>query len=146
VSIIELTPFSFVGILMSLHRPHRFGKAWPAFRWSWLAPALALMGMLLPVTGWSASAQLQNLWVAGNPSGDGENEFPGGDEGDDADDGDLEAHLLYRRTPRESLPPGVDAGTSAPLWMDGDTACTPRALHSDRPAAACSAARLPLRC
>src|SRR6266436_910971 len=119
---------------MSFHRPHRSGKSWPAFRWSWLA--LAVLGMLLPMTGWSAPAQLQNLCAAGNPSDDGENEFPGDDEGSDADDGDLDAHLLYRRTPRETLPLGVDAGTSEPLVVDGDTGCTARALHSDRPAAA----------
>jgi hypothetical protein len=112
----------------------------------WLAPALAILGMLLPVTGLPASSQLQNLCAAGNPSDDGENEFPGDDEGGDADDGDLEAHTLYRRAPRESLPPAFDAGTSEPLAMVGDTGCTPRALHSNRPADACSAARIPLRC
>jgi len=102
--------------------------------------------MLFPITALPGSAQLQNLCTAGNSSSDGENEFPGDDEGGDADDGDLEAHTLYRRAPRESLIPAFDAGTAGPLAMDGGTACSPRALYSDRPATACSAARIPLRC
>jgi hypothetical protein len=102
--------------------------------------------MLLPVTGWPAPSQLQNLCTAENPSDDGENQFPGNDEGGDADDGDLEAHTLYRRAPRESLPPAFDAGTFEPLALDGDTGCSAGALGRNRDAATCSAARIPLRC
>jgi hypothetical protein len=107
---------------------------------------MALLGMLLPLTGWSASAPLQNLCLAGNPSDDGENEFPGDDEGRDTDDGDLEAHLLFRRLPRESLTPAAAAGTIETLCVHGETGCSARSLRRDREAAAYSTARLPLRC
>jgi hypothetical protein len=131
---------------MFLPPPHRVSQAWPANRWLWLAPALALLGMLLPATGWQSAAQLQNLCLAGSSSDEGENEFPGEDEGGDSADGDLEAHLLFRRASRESLWPALAAETSELLVVTDDSACFPHALPSDRDAAACSAARLPLRC
>ena len=127
-------------------RPGRAGESWPARRWSWVAPLLALAGMLLPLTGWQASAQLQSLGVAGSSADEGENEFPVEDEAGDSIDGDLEACLALRRSPRESLPPGFVAGTSGPLTAEGDEASLTRALRMEREAAACSAARLPLRC
>jgi hypothetical protein len=102
--------------------------------------------MLLPVTGWQASAQLQNLCVAGSAADEGENEFPAEDEGGDSADGDLEAHLLFRRSLRESLPPGLVGEESQPLEVEGDAARVFRALPTDHCSAACSAARLPLRC
>jgi hypothetical protein len=131
---------------MSRLRPHCSGKSGAARRWSWLPPVLALLSMLLPVTGWPASAQLQNLCIAANGSDDGENELPGDDEGSDADDGDMEAHLLIRRLARESLPPAAVAESIAKLAVEGETGCSSRFLHRVRKAAACSAARLPLRC
>jgi hypothetical protein len=125
---------------------HQLGKSSPARRWSWLAPALALVGTLLPMTGWQASAQWQNRGVAGNSSDDGENEFPGEDEGGDSSDGDLEANLPFRRSVRESLASALAGEPSAPLTGGSDQASMARAPHPGRPAAACSAARLPLRC
>lgn len=132
-------------MLMSPSGPHRIAKSWPAPRWSCLAPPLALLGMLLPMTGWQASAQLQNLGFA-ESSDAGENEFPGEDEGGDSADGDLEVHLLFRRSPRESFPPGALKGTCALLAVEGDKACSTRELHRERDAAVCSAARAPMRC
>ena len=121
-------------------RPHRIDTAWPACRWSWLATGLALLGMLLPVSGWQVSAQFQSLCFAGNAADEGE------DEGGDSDDGDLEAHLLFRRSPRESLPPGLVGEASQPLNVGDDAPRGSHALHADRAAATLSAARLPLRC
>ena len=124
--------------------PHRVSRSWPARRWSWLARALALVGMMLPVTGWQASAHLQNLCLAGGSSDESENEIPG-EEGDPTD-GDLEAHLLSQGLTRASLRARLVEWTSELVVVTGDSACFPHALHNDRDAAACSAARLPLRC
>ena len=112
----------------------------PARRWSWLAPTLALLGMILPVTGWQA-AQLQSCSAAGSSSDGGENEFPGENEESDWCDAGLEAHLLCRRWSRDgrSLRP---AGTVTAL--DGKE--TTDTAHCDGDAAARRRARLPLRC
>ena len=131
---------------MFCNRPHRPGKSRAARRWSWLAPALAVLGMLLPVTGWPACTQLQSLCLAGNSSDDGEREFPADDEGQDSDDGDLEAHLFLRRSPRESLPPIVVAESIETLVKNRDARAFPCAARIERHAAACSAAPLVLRC
>jgi hypothetical protein len=139
----QLQTSSLARMPMSPSRPHRIAKSWPAPRWSWFPPALALLAMLLPMMGCQASAQLQSLRLAASSSSEeGENEFPGGD---DSVEGDLEAHLL-RRSPREFLPPGIARGTCERLAADGHSASRVPALDRERDAAACSAARLPLRC
>ncbi|MGE5193465.1 MAG: hypothetical protein ACM3U2_13305 [Deltaproteobacteria bacterium] len=127
--------------------PHRVGFAWPATRWSWFAPALALLGMVLPVTGWQSSVPSQFFRLASDcASEDRESEYPGENDGDDSSDNDLEGHLLFRRSPREALPRLFAAGGSERLSAEGDTVCTARALHNERDAAALNAAPLPLRC
>ena len=131
---------------MSSNAPHHAGKSWPARRWSWLASALALTGMLLPLTGWQVSVQWQNLCVAGSSTDERESQFPGEDEGGDSADSDLEAHLLFRRPARESFASALAREISAPLIEGSDRATTAGALDPRRAAAACSAARLPLRC
>jgi hypothetical protein len=123
-------------------RAHNVAESWSAYCWSWLA----LIAMLLPLTGWQASAQSPNLGIAGRTSDEGENEFPGEDEGGDSANGDLEAHLLFRRQNREDLPPGTARETSAPLMAESDSAWFARAPGTDRVAAESSAAQLRLRC
>jgi hypothetical protein len=127
---------------MSSNRLHYFRKSWPICRSLWLA--LALLGMFLPLTGWQASIQLQHLCAAGNSSDERGSEFPGEEEGDPAD-GDLET-LLFRRSPRESLPGGVLGQTWLLLPVDGQEACSGRAVGRERDATLCSAALIPLRC
>jgi hypothetical protein len=119
---------------------------WRAGRWSWLARALALIGILLPVTSWQASAQSQNRYCAGDSSDDRENEFPGEDEGGDSADGDLEAHLVFRRSARESLGAGLVRLTSERLVVAGESAGFAQAHRNDRAAAAGNAAPLHIRC
>jgi hypothetical protein len=82
---------------------------------------------------------LQNVCLAGGPSDEGENESS-------EEEGDLEAHLLPLGASRESLRPRLVKVTSELPTGTGDLARFHRALHSDRDAAACSAARLPMRC
>lgn len=114
--------------------------------WSCLALALALLGIMLPVTGLPAWAQVQNLYLASGSSDEQEKEFPD-EEGDgDSTDGYLDAHLVYRGSPRKSLPPRCIGWKSQLLVVTRDSACFHHAFHNDRDAAACSAARLPLRC
>lgn len=125
--------------------PHRVSLPARARRSSWLAPVLALLAMMLPATGCQASAQLQTLGLAGSPSDEGETEFPGEDEGGDSTDSDLEAHLLFRPTLRTSLPRLV-GGLPPSFVVTGGSSCCHDMLSNDRDAAACSAARLPLRC
>lgn len=118
----------------------------PTGIWSWLARSLALAAIMLLATGWQASVQWQSLCLAGISSNEGGTEFPGEDEGGDSADGDLEVHLLFRRSLRESLPPGIVGGQSEPLVVTEDSARFSHALRTDRDAAACSTALLPLRC
>jgi|GEM_PF-5758618 len=114
--------------------------------WRWVPVWLALAGMLLPLTGWQASLQLQSLCAADGSSDERENEFPGENEEGDSADRDLETHLLYRRSPRENLSAVFAGQTSTMLPVDGHHARCVRAAGSERNAAACSAAPLPLRC
>jgi len=130
---------------MASNRRQRFATAGPARQRLWLAPALALVGMLSAVTGWQTSMPLQNLFVAGGAD-NGENEFPGENEGGDTADGDLEVHLLFRRALRESFRPGIAGQKFQPMSGELDTASSFRALASGRSAASLGAARLPLRC
>jgi hypothetical protein len=125
--------------------PHRISQSSRARRSSWLAPALALLAMMLPATGCQASAQLQNPGLAGSSSDEGETEFPGEDEGGDSTDSDIEAHLLFRPSLRTLLP-RVAGGMSPSFVVTVGTAGFRDVLNHDRDAAACSAARLPLRC
>ncbi len=131
---------------MSLNHTCRVAKSGPVLCRSKVPCALALVAMLLPTMGCQAAAQLQNLRVAERSSEEDANEFPDGDEGGDWDEGDLEAHLLSRRSPRESLLPGNVSKTSDRMTADGDPACRAVALERERDAATRSAARLPLRC
>jgi hypothetical protein len=124
---------------------HRIHLSWPASRRSRLATALALLAMILPATGCQASAQWHHLGLAGGSSEEGENEFPDEDEGGDSTDSDLEAHLLFRPSLRTSLLRLV-GGMSPSFVVTGGSACFHDVLDNDRDAAACSAARLPLRC
>jgi hypothetical protein len=110
-------------------------------RWSWLAWALALVGMMLPLTGWQASAQSRNLCLAGSSSDKGENESPG-----EEDAGDIESQVLILGSSRESLRPRLVAGTFEVFVVTGNSACSRRALHNDPETAAPSAVRLSLRC
>ena len=118
----------------------------PRCAWRWVPVWLALAGMLLPLTGWPASLQLQNLCAADGSSDERENEFPGENEEGDPADRDLETHLLYRRSPRESLSAVFAGQRSTILPVEGDRARCVRTAGSERNAAACSAAPLPLRC
>jgi hypothetical protein len=114
--------------------------------WSWLAPALALAGMLLPMTGGQAAARLQILCFAGSSADEGENEFPGEDQEGDSAGGDLESHLPLRRLPRESFASGLGGELSAPLNDGSQQESLAGAFHQRRCAAASNAVRIPLRC
>src|SRR5215831_11382748 len=129
---------------MSLKRPHYRHKQAPLFRW--LALVLALLGMLLPLTGWPAVAQLQNLMVMGNACDEGENELSDDDEGGDAHGSGLEAQLNLRRPQRASLACDADGATFEMLSLRGDSPRIARTFAGDRDAAAFSAAPFPLRC
>lgn len=126
--------------------PQHIRSSRRAGRWPWLARALALVGMLLPVTSWQASAQLQTRYCEGGSADDREHEFPSEDEEGDSADGDLEAHLVFRRSPRESLRSGLARSTPERLVAAGDSAGFARAVPNDRVAAAGSAAPLHMRC
>lgn len=125
---------------MTLTRQHRLAKSCARRGWSSLAAVLALAGMVLPLTGWNASNQFQNLLVAEH-SDEGQKECSGEDK-DDSDDGDLELHFLVRRTLREPLPTPM---WGVPIAMPNRNASA--ALDSsDCSAAEFNAAPLPLRC
>jgi hypothetical protein len=126
--------------------PHRISLSSRAGRWPWLARALALVGILLPVTSWQTAAQLQSRYCEGGSADDRENEFPGDNEEGDSTDGDFEAQLVFRRSPRESLRPGLVRSTSERLVVTGDSVCFAQAHRSDLAAAACTAAPLHMRC
>src|SRR5690242_16931972 len=111
------------GIQMS-GRGTRCVSPWsPASLWSRLALALALLGIILPVTGLSASAQVQNRCFASGSSDEQENEFPGEREQGDSTDSDLEAHLMCRGSPRRSLAPRCTRWKSQLLVVAGASAC-----------------------
>jgi hypothetical protein len=143
--LIQITDPTLSGTLMLATVPRRISQSSRAGRSSWLAPALALLAMMVPATGCQASAHLQILGLAGSSSDEGETEFPGEDEGGDSTDSDLEAHLLFRPSPRTFLP-RLAGGMSPSFVVIGGSACFHDVLNHDRDAAACSAARLPLRC
>src|SRR5579863_2134798 len=129
---------------MSSNRLYYFRKVWPDCRWLWLS--LALLGILLPLTGWPAVGQLVCACAVGNSSDEREEEFPGEDEEGDSADSELEAHLLFRRSPRESRPCEMAGQASTFLPVESDRASRSRAVGRERDTAACSAAPLPLRC
>ena len=123
----------------------RVSQSSRARRSSWLAPALALLAMMLPATGCQASAQLQHLGLAGSSSDEGETEFPDGDEGGDSTDSDLEAHLLFRPSLRMSLP-RLAGGMSPSFLVTGSSAGFRDVLNHDRDAAAYKPRVAPVRC
>lgn len=129
---------------MSSNRLHYFRIARPDSRWLWLS--LALLGMLLPLTGWPAVGGLQCAGPPGDSSDERENEFPGEDEESDSAESELETHLLFRRSPREFLACGIAGQTSTFLPVESNRTSRSHAIGRERDAAACSAAPLPLRC
>jgi len=119
----------------------RFSTSRLTSRWSWLAWALAFVGMTVPLTGWQASAQSRNVCLAGSSSDEGENESPG-----EEDAGDIESQVLILGSSRESLRPRLVAGTFELLVVKGTLSGSRRALHNDPDSAAPSVMRLSLRC
>ncbi len=127
---------------MTFSRQHHLVKSCTHRGWSWLAAVLALVGTVLPLTGWNASSQLQNLLVSEH-SAEGQKECSGEDDKDDSVDGDLDLHFLVRRL-RETLPPQM-CGWGVPIVMPSRNASA-ALVRDGRSAAEFNAAPLPLRC
>jgi len=101
--------------------------------------------MLLSSIGWQTLTQIQSREILAGSS-DSRNE-DGEDEDEDGDsvDGELEAHLLFRRSSRESRPTGAGV-VSVPMLSDGTEPRLAGAVPEEPNGAARSLLRLPLRC